>query len=417
MKRLVLFTLLALTTACASTTGTSSSSSSALCPPSSIGGPVGTPLAKPALDLFAAAAQLTQPGITLSIDLDALTERGLRKAPMDLQGGYTLVQTIAPFTRELAMLSSSLIKPLSETLVYATLLDRRIPASRIKRLGFFFQGEDFDDLDFDEIVKKGVLLLGLDMGSAEAQALLADYAAIARAAQPALDEILIAEDETPVAFVLAPQGDALCAIDQESKEAVACLLGSEGIYALGSPSLIEVLKARVPAAASVPQPPHFVRFSILDPGAPRIELIVDGKTDLDVSVSIEAPDEESAEQVAMASTLFLSSRDQAKREFDMATALSLQNAQRAIASDEKASASLKALASGLTLESIYDPYATGLISPDPLTLTQRGNHFLLKLHLPAAYVDHLIVTGRQGTILDVFQMASSLEKVVKLVFD
>lgn len=393
MQRLALLMLAVFTTACASAVSTQVINANP-----SIAGPTALPLRKPAQDLFAAAAQPRPMGISLSIDFDAMRSRGLIPTKEELPGGYTLVQSIAPFIGELTIVSSEWTKPLSEALVFATLIDRAIPFPQIKRLGFFVQGEQIFDMDFDEVLQKSVLLLGVDTDQVEAKKLLESYAAIVRAARPSLAEIMVAADMELDSADIVMQGDSLCAIEAAGKAPLACLLGGDGVYALGSPAAIESLAAQAAAGTNVAPGPHFARTLLMFEESMRMEILMNGEADLDVAISLDVPDdEETGQEIVQMANMFMARRQQARREFDMSTALALQNVQHALAQDPKAPAHLKEVAAGLTLDTIYDPYGTGLMNPDNVTLTQVGSQFVLKIHFPDAYVNHAIITSRNAS--------------------
>lgn len=392
MKRFALFALLSLSAACASTgtphVATPSEVTIARATPS--------PLRQQALDLFAAAAEPEQ-GLSLSIDLDAMRARGILPSEEEIPGGYTFVQMLAPFVGELTTFKSEWTKPLSQMLVHATLLDRAAPFPKIKRLGVYVPGEELLDVALDELLLSGVLLLGVDSDAVSAQALLENYAALIRAARPAIAATAIGIERVPE---VALQSDSLCLVEGVDKVPVACLLSGDGVYALGSPAALASLQARATAPAASDGELQFAHAVFADSKIGRLTIRSAGATDLRLTIALDSPTEEASQQLAQVANLVLARRQQAQREFEMATALALQNAQHSIAQDSQAPARLREVASALTVEALFDPHGTDLMNPDNVVLAQAGKQLTLGLRLPAAYLDRNIVTMRNMNALE-----------------
>lgn len=389
MKRFALFALFTLSAACAST-GTP--------PPVSAEGAIArarpAALRQQALDLFAAAAQPEQ-GLSIDIDLDALRARGILPSDPKIPGGYSFVQMIAPWVGELTTAKSEWVRPLSEMLVYATLLDRTAPFPEIKRLGLYVPGEDLFDMAPGALLAQGVLLLGVEADAVSARSLLENYAALIRAARPALAEIIATPEAQQVrAPAVELLGDSLCVSEGTATAPLACLLGGEGVYALGAPAALAALQARVTSPAALPEALRFAHLAFADAAIGRLSIEATGSADLFLTVVFDAPTEEASQQLAQMANLILARRAQAQREFEMATALALQNAQRSIAEDGQAPARFKEVASGLTVGALFDPDGAGLMNPDNVALIQDGTRLTLEARVPAAFLDRNIITMR-----------------------
>lgn len=403
MKRFALLALFPLSIACAST-GTSRAPSAQVPPAQvAIARATPSPLPRQALDLFAAAAHPDQ-GLSISVDLDALRARGILPSGEEIPGGYTFVQFIAPFVSELTTFKSEWTKPLSELIVFASLLDRAVPFPEIKRLGVYVPGEDLLNAQIGELLHGSVVLLGIDADAVSARALLENYAALIRAARPALAAVDAGDGGLPE---VALQSDSLCVVEGEDRAPKACLLGGDGVYALGSPAAIASLKARVTPPTVGDGELQFAQMVFADAKIGRLTFRSAGTDDLTLTIALESPTEEASLQFAQVANLLLARRQQAQREFEMATAIALQNAQQSIAQDAQAPAPLRAMTAGLTVETLFDPHGTDLMNPDNVTLAQTGKLLTFGLRLPAAYVDRSIVTMRNMSAFE-FSLYSGL---------
>ncbi len=397
MKRFALFALSTLSAACAST---GASHTAAPASEVAIARAAPAPLRQQALDLFAAASQPEQ-GLAIDLDLDAMRARGLLPSDPEIPGGASFVQMLAPFMGELTALKSEWARPLSKMLVYATLIDRAAPFPAIKRLGLHVAGEDLFEMDMSALFAQSVLLIGVEADAFSAKALLENYAALARAARPEVAELIAGFGAEARAPEVAIQGEALCVVEgQQAREPIACLLGGEGVYALGAPAAIAALQARVAAPAAVPSELRFARIAFADGEIGRLAIEVAGSADLLLTIALDAPTVAASQQFAQMANLILARRQQARREFEMATALALQNAQRSIAEDGQAPVQFKEVAAGLTVEAVFDPHGTGLMNPDNESLTQVGTLLTFSARVPAAQLDRNLIAMRNMSALE-----------------
>lgn len=428
MKRIALTALFALTTACASAPVTPPTSDTATGVDStgvSIARQTTTPLRQQALDLFAAASEAER-GVSFSLDLDALRARGILSNDPKIAGGYTLVQALAPLVGELTIFKSEWTRPLSELLVHASVVDRAVPFPKVKRLGLYVPrvAPLSASTRVADVARQSALLVGVEADAAAVRAILSSYAAIVRASRPSVSSAI--GERGPVPEVALVDG-SLCVLEGDDRAPLACLFGGDGVYVLGTPQVLDALKSRGAASDSTRgggtntpdatgnTPIQFFSLAYADDKVGRVFARAFGDDDLTLTIALDSPTEAISQQFAQVAHLFLARRQQAQREFSVATAMALQNVQAAIGQDAQAPEDLRAAVSQLTVDAIFDPYGTGLMNPDNVALTQDGKVLTLTARLPAAHVDHHIVTWRNMSAFE-FSLYSGLPRALLALF-
>ena len=425
MKRIALTALIALTTACASAPVTPPTTTDTV-PGAIIARQTTTPLRQQALDLFAAASEAER-GVSFSLDLDALRARGILSNDPKIAGGYTLVQALAPFVGELTTFKSEWTRPLSELLVHASIVDRAVPFPRIKRLGLYVPrvAPLSASTRVADVARQSALLIGVEADAAAVQAILSSYAAIVRASRPTVSSAI--GERGPVPEVALVDG-ALCVLEGDDRAPLACLLGGDGVYVLGTPQVLDALKSRGAASDSTRgggtdtpdatgnTPIQFFSLAYADDKVGRVLVRASGSDDVTLTIALDSPTEATSQQFAQVAHLFLARRQQAQREFAVATAMALQNVQESLRQDAQAPEDLRATVSRLTADAIFDPYNTGLMNPDNVALTQSGKVLTLTARLPAAHVDHHIVTWRNMSAFE-FSLYMGLPRAFLALFN
>ena len=361
------------------------------------------PLSAQAADLFAAASD-PEKGIAVTIDLDAMRKRGLADNVPQKEGGYTLVQLLAPFVREITSVSTDMAKPLAEGLVYASLLDRAIPLPVVKRAGFYLPVDVTGDMTLDEALQEAAILLGVDSSEIDAKTLLADISTAlhlkdalfsSNSSEGAASEEAgggegAENKETKMSFSL--EDGMLCAVRGEPASKM-CILGGEGVYAVGKSEVLSALRSAEKKPAGDRTEFAHIYFAAPSIGSILLSSTEDADGSLPVTITYEAADREMVQKIAPMAAMALEQRRQAQSEFDMELAMALQNLQKAVAEDGSASERMKKAAADMTLKSITDPYEVGFGGPDAIKFTSEGTHVELSFRIPGGFIDHLSITS------------------------
>lgn len=395
------------------------------------------PLKASAAQMFDAIGKPMENGFGLDVDLDALVRRGIVEDRAEMEGGYSLVQLLAPFVGDATMVKSSLAKPAAELLVYASLVDRTLPFHDVKRLGLWAP-LDGEEAEVKDMLQKGVLIIGTEATQVDNKVLLETAATMIRLGAAALsDEKKEGEadaaggDSAKTPYVM--KGDKLCTVVEDEKPAL-CIYGGDGVIAGGyENSLDQLLAMSSAAAAEAAQPgetagiqvaprPGFggLWVSVKEKGTLVLTTADESNGDATVKVVAHANNPMAAAQVAPIIEMGLMQRLQSRREFDMATSVALQNARKTLEADADAPAALKEVAASMTLESITDPYSVGIMDPDNVKFSKDGDDLVLTLKAPAGYVDHLAITARNmGTLKRrlVIGLATAMSEAAKKGFE
>jgi hypothetical protein len=242
--------------------------------------------------------------------------------------------------------------------------------------------------DWPRVQKVGVILPASDDPEASAERLVA---MIAVEGPPSTGDMLLraiaAADRAAGTPDLEPLDGNLCLPPDRQKERW-CVRAGDGYLAVGSPTGLAGLPALLQETHTRPVAPAILRVRLNLPTLGKGYLVIEPRDGVQLRAAFASHESDVAALVKQKADEIVAQLEARHDAQQALMAPILEQAQRGLAHDAQAPASLKAAARRLTIDGLLDPEGTWAAIRKSITVARNGNLVTAEAVVPAASVRH-----------------------------